>query len=86
VWQANYDLAAITRTWWDHSHDWSAVMDGYKLIRRDRQGRKDGGVALYIKECFDVGELGVGNDKLECLWMRIRDKACRGYILEGGLL
>ena len=37
-------------------------MDGYKLFRRDRQGGKGGGVAaLYIKECFDVGELGVGN-------------------------
>ena len=42
----NYDLVAITETWWDHSHDWSAVMDGYKLFRRDRRGRKGGGVAL----------------------------------------
>ena len=33
---ANYDLVAITETWWDHSHDWSAAMDGYKLFRRDR--------------------------------------------------
>ena len=71
VWQANYDLIAITETWWDHSHDWSAVMDSYKLFRRDRQGRKGGGVALYIKECFDVEELGVGNYKVECLWIRI---------------
>ena len=81
--QANYDLVAITKTWWDHSHDWSAVMDGYKLFRRDRQGRKGGGVALYIKDCFDVEELGVGNDKVECLWVRIRGKACRGNILVG---
>ena len=21
VWQAEYDLVAITKTWWDHSHD-----------------------------------------------------------------
>ena len=46
-------------------------MDGYKLLRRDRQGRKGGSVALYIKECFDVEELGVGNYKVECLWIRI---------------
>ena len=83
VQQANYDLVAITETWWDNSHDWSAVMDGYKLFRRDRQGRKGGGVALYIKDCFDVEELGVGNDKVECLWVRIRGKACRGDILVG---
>ena len=67
VQQANYDLVAITKTWWDHSHDWSAVMDGCKLSRRNRQGRKGGGVALYIKDCFDVEELGVGNDEIEYL-------------------
>ena len=77
------DLVAITKTWWDHSHDWSAVMDGYKLFRRDRQGRKRGDVTLYIKECFDVEELGVGNVEVECLWVRIRGKACRGDILVG---
>ena len=58
-------------------------MDGYELFRGDRQGRKGGGVALYIKDCFDVEELGVGNDKVECLWGRIRGKACRGNILVG---
>ena len=36
VCQANYDLVAITDTWWDCSHDWRTVMDGYKLFRRDR--------------------------------------------------
>ena len=81
--QASYDLVAITETWWDHSHDWSAVMDGCKLFRRDRRGRKCGGVALYIKEYFDVEELGVGNDIVECLWVRIRGKASMGDILAG---
>jgi len=28
VLQSNYDLVAITKTWWDHSHDWSTGMDG----------------------------------------------------------
>jgi len=36
-----------------------------------------------IKECFDVEELGVGNDKVECLWTRIRGKANRGDIFVG---
>jgi len=83
VQQANYDLVAITTTWWDHSHDWSAVMDGCKLSRRNRQGRKGGGVALYIKDCFDVEKLAVGDDKVECLWVRIREKACSSNILVG---
>ena len=61
VQQASYDLVAITETWWDLSHDWSAAMDGYKLFRKDRQGRRSGGVALYIKECFEVTELMTGD-------------------------
>ena len=52
--QASYELVAITEMWWDHSHDWSAAVDGYKLFRKDRQGRRGGGVALYVKECFEV--------------------------------
>ena len=55
-------------------------MDSYKLFRRDKQERKGGGVALYIKSCFDNG---VGNYKAECLRIRIRRKACRGDILVG---
>jgi len=58
-------------------------MDGYELFRGDRQGRKGGGVALFVKECFDVEELGVGNDEVDCLWLRIRGKVCWGDILVG---
>ena len=36
LWQAVYDLVAITETWWDCSNDWSAAVGGYKLFRRDR--------------------------------------------------
>ena len=25
----SYDIVAITETWWNDSHSWSAVMDGY---------------------------------------------------------
>lgn len=40
-------------------------------------------MALYIKECFDVEELGVENEEVRCLWIRIGGKACRGDILVG---
>ena len=32
VQQANYDLVAITETWWDHSHDWRAAMEDRKSV------------------------------------------------------
>ena len=64
VWQANCDLVAITETWWDCSHDWSTAMDGYKLFRRDRKGRRGSGVSLCVRDWFDV-ELRSENDKVE---------------------
>ena len=55
-------------------------MDGYKLFRKDWQGRIGGGISLCIRECFDV-ELGDGNDKVESLWVRMRRKANKVDIL-----
>ena len=36
-------------------------MDGYKLLRRDGQGRRGSGLALYVRECFDCLELNDGD-------------------------
>ncbi|KAK4810944.1 hypothetical protein QYF61_013352 [Mycteria americana] len=83
VHQENYDMVAITETWWDDSHNWSAAMNGYKLFRRDRRGRRGGGVALYIRECLDSLELNDGDDRVECLWVRIRGKANKAGIVVG---
>lgn len=46
----NCDLTAITEMWWNESHVWNIGIEGYKLYRRDRQGGKCGGVALYVKK------------------------------------
>ena len=46
----SYDGVAITETWWNDSHSWNAVMEGYWLFKRDRLGRKGSGVALYVKK------------------------------------
>ena len=35
----SYDIINISKTWWDESWDWCAVMDAYRLFRSDRQGR-----------------------------------------------
>ncbi|KAK4823963.1 hypothetical protein QYF61_008349 [Mycteria americana] len=83
VHQENYDMVAITETWWDDSHNWSAAMDGYKLFRRNRRGRRGGGVALYVRECLDSLELDDGDDRVECLWVRIRGKANKADIVVG---
>ena len=39
VWSQGHDVIVIIDTWWDSSHDWNAVMDGYILFRKDRPAR-----------------------------------------------
>lgn len=67
-----------TEICWDQSHDWSAVKDGYKHFRRDRQLRRGCGMALYIRGCFSAVDLGVGNYKIEPFWIRIRGVGQQG--------
>ena len=50
-------------------------MEGYRLSRREKQGRQDGGVALYVKEGLDCAALAVGDDMVESFWVRFRGKA-----------
>jgi len=57
----NCDLVDITETWWDESHNWSVAIEGYRLFRRDRQGRRGGGVVLYVKKWIECEELSLKN-------------------------
>jgi len=72
-----HDLIAITETWWDSSHDWNAVMDGYTLFRKDRPTRRGGGVALYVRGQLECIELCLGADEegAKSLWVRIKGQA-----------
>ncbi|GAB0209401.1 hypothetical protein GRJ2_003405800 [Grus japonensis] len=80
-----YDLIGITETWWDSSCDWSVGMEGYRLFRKDRQGRQGGGVALYINDQLECMELHLGMDEelTESLWVRIKGRAGAGDIIVG---
>jgi len=55
-------------------------MEGYKLFRRDRQGRRGGGVALFVRECFNTVEINAENDDVE---NGIKRKATKADILVG---
>jgi len=78
-----HGLTAITETWWDSSHDWNAVIDGYVLFRKDRPTRRGGGVALYVREKLDSIELclGVDDEGVESLWVRIKGQSHMGNIV-----
>lgn len=58
-------------------------MHGYCLFKRDRQGRKGGDVALYIKKDCECMEINDGDDRVESLWVRIKAKANKTDIIVG---
>jgi len=75
-------LSAITETWWDDFHAWSAAIDGYKLCRSDGGGKRGSGVGLYVRDCFDCIRLyHDSDDKAKCLWVKMRGKANKVDIL-----
>ncbi|GAB0204485.1 hypothetical protein GRJ2_002914100 [Grus japonensis] len=80
-----YDLIGITETWWDGSYGWSVGMEGYRLFRKDRQGRQGGGVTLYVNdqlECMEL-HLGIDEELAERLWVRIKRSTGTGDIIAG---
>ena len=60
----SYNIIGISETWWDESCGWCVAIDGYRLLKRDRQGRRGGGVAMYVKHGLDCVELQVAMAKL----------------------
>lgn len=81
----HYDSIDISETWWEESWDWSALMEGYRIFRREKQGRQDGGILLYIKEGLNCRALAVG-DMVESFWVRFRGKVNKVDALCGSLL
>lgn len=55
------DLVNDYETWWNRSHDWSVAVNSYGLFRMDRQGKKGGVVALYIKRWIECKEFFLKN-------------------------
>ena len=70
----NIDVAVITETHFKVKHSDSAVaIDGYTIFRRDRQGRRAGGVALYVRSNIQssVWTYSADNRTYELHWVRV---------------
>ncbi|PKU41195.1 hypothetical protein llap_8496 [Limosa lapponica baueri] len=80
-----YDLIGITGMWWDDSYDWSVGMEEYRLLRKDRQGRRGGSVALYVNEQLECMELHLGMDEepMESVLVKIKGDVEAGDITVG---
>ena len=70
----NTDVAVITESHLKLKHTDNVVaVPGYTLLRRDRQRRRGGGVALYVRTSLPSSEWNFsGNDRTyELLWARV---------------
>ena len=80
-----YDLIAITEIWWDKSDNWNTLIEDYRLFRRDRQGRRGGGIAPYVRKWIDCEELCLRNShhQVKSLWVKIKDQSSKGHLVAG---
>jgi len=64
------------------SHDWSAAVEGYRLISKDRPRKQGGRVVLYGREQLECMELcmRVGD---ESLWVRTKVQTNTGDFVVG---
>ena len=58
---------------------WMAINSSEGVGKKARGG----GVALYVREYFNCLELDDGDDRVECLWVRIKQKANKADIMVG---
>lgn len=60
-------------------------MEGYRLFRKDRKGRRGGRVILYISDQLECVEVCLGMDEkpTDSLWIRIKERTRTDDIIGG---
>ena len=66
-----FDVICVNETKCDDTvHDNELNLPGFNLLRRDR--KRDGGVALYVRDCFNFQRRDDLCDKsVECIWIEL---------------
>lgn len=77
------DILGVTETWLRPDiADGEVALQGYELFRCDRgDGRRGGGVALYIRQDLGPSEFRPRTDYPEQAWGKIRDKRGRDHYI-----
>uniref|UniRef100_A0A670IE66 Reverse transcriptase domain-containing protein n=1 Tax=Podarcis muralis TaxID=64176 RepID=A0A670IE66_PODMU len=85
VQQTKYDIIGITETWWDKSHDWNVIMEGYNLFQRNRPDKKGGGVALYVRDVYTCEEIQdlEPQSQSESIWVKIKGEKNNSDLIVG---
>ena len=68
----NIDIAVVTETHFKKKHSEAAChVGGYTTIRRDREGRRAGGVAIYVREAYQASDCVVAGDTRELELLKV---------------
>jgi hypothetical protein len=82
VYRGNFQFISFVGTWLQ-SHIPDSVVDiqGYNLIRRDRNNGQHGGVCIYLKDVINYERINdLNNDQFEVLWINLRlSRLPRGF-------
>ena len=72
----NFDIICLTETNLPHSNPTDLDLPGFQnILRKDRIGKRYGGIAVYVSECLSVRRcVDYEFDDLEALWLRIQTK------------
>ncbi|KAG5864078.1 hypothetical protein JTB14_005900 [Gonioctena quinquepunctata] len=80
------DICSISETWLNQSFPSRAIsVPDYNLIRKDRQGKKGGGLAFYIKKSIKykiVDDGNHNNSSLETFWISVNISGNKICIVE----
>ena len=77
---SNYDVIGVTETWLSESDGDEYNISGYTLYRKDRQDRRGGGVALYIRNSLEAQVLNLDKENnTESIWVRINGQKFKGH-------
>lgn len=80
--QHKIDVGIITETWLSHIHaeDMFAINE-YTLIRKDRNLKKGGGIAVYINNKYEFERVFTTDyQRFEVLWVKIKNRSENIYI------
>ena len=71
-----YDIVAVSETWFKEESNWRTGLEGYKVYWCDRKERIGGGVAIWVKDSIasrERGDIKEGINVEDSVWVEIRD-------------
>ena len=72
----DFDVVAISETWIEQGQEWLLQVPGFRCFSQSREsGRREGGVALLVKDSITVAEKTFDVDlSIEVVWAEIRNR------------